>query len=446
VFTADERFVATWSGHPENPHPEGALVVWDTRTNMKLREFKQQSRYADEPDMCWSPDGAFLARLGGTRGKEMIQVYETPSMALQNKASIRAIGAQELSFPPAGQNILAWWCPEVGNSAACVRLMRLPERKVVREKNLFQVKSCKMHWHPEGTFLCVQVTRVSRTGRTEFTNFQLFRMAERDIPIQMVEVRDDVRDFSWEPKGTRFSIIHGEGSKFAIDFYDMGPEGTVEPAKIDTVEDKNHNRVIWSPNGTYCVMASLQLTACQIDFYDAEYTSIMASQEHYRCTDICWDPSGRLVATVVATGFDGSGAIGDNGYNLWSFQGNAVHVETKSKFFSYEWRPRPKSLLSEKQVRTVIKNLKKYIHGYVTEDRRIAKKQELSIMRERYEQMTAFLRFLNSRRRAFDDEREDRIELRDGEMSDEDEPGAEVTYETFEVVLSEKVEVVSEWE
>lgn len=270
-FTQDERFLFTWSGYEYNEKPAGALIVWDLRTvggkAKMVREFKQLVRERDDVDSQWSPDGRYLMRLDrdGTTKKELLKVYDAsaPGMPLLNKRSIAVAGARDVVFPPAGKNIAAWWCPEGdSDTPAVVRLMSFPERKVIREKNLFMVVGCKMHWHPDGTFLCVQVTRHSKTKKTQFTQFQLFRVNERDVPIQMIEVKQKVHSFAWEPSGTRLSIVHGDGTRFNIDVYDMGRPGTAKPLKKFTMADKPFNTVCWSPTGTYAVLASLQVRRC----------------------------------------------------------------------------------------------------------------------------------------------------------------------------------------
>ncbi len=46
----------------------------------------------------------------------------------------------------------------------------------------------------------------------------------------------------------------------------------------------------------------------------------MATGEHFMCTDIEWDPTGRYVATVVTSVHQM-----ENGFNLWSWNGNLMY-------------------------------------------------------------------------------------------------------------------------
>lgn len=194
-------------------------------------------------------------------------------------ATWRRVGA-ELTPPPSWcfplqmqwspvDPLLVWWAPEKGDIPACVTLTKFPEKTVVRTKNLFHVKTCRVYWQASGDFLCVEVTRVSKSGKTEYTDFQLFRMQERNIPIevrclhacvrphvqacasvcgtagpcpsrrvphqslcaspaQILSYTTQIYNFAWEPVGTRFGIIHqGDGpGRYQTVFYDMGAPGS----------------------------------------------------------------------------------------------------------------------------------------------------------------------------------------------------------------------------
>ena len=136
------------------------------------------------PDFCWSHDGRYLARPyhDAATDVDYISVYTTPEMALLDKRSIKVAGSRDLSWAPKRANVLAWWAPESLNAAACVTLMAIPERATVRQKNLFNVKDCVMHWQASGDFLCVQVTRLTKSKKRTFTNFELFRTTVRAAP------------------------------------------------------------------------------------------------------------------------------------------------------------------------------------------------------------------------------------------------------------------------
>merc|ERR1719150_2191739 len=78
--------------------------------------------------------------------------------------------------------------------------------------------------------------------------------------------------------------------------------------------------------------------------------------EHFMCTDVEWDPTGRYVMTAVSWW----GHKVDNAYWLWSFQGKILKRNQCDKFCQLLWRPRLPTLLPEKKLKEIKKNLKKY--------------------------------------------------------------------------------------
>ena len=64
-----------------------------------------------------------------------------------------------------------------------------------------------MHWQSNGDFLCVKIDRHTKTKKSTFANLEIFRVREKDIPVEVIEVKDTVIAFAWEPKGERFTII-----------------------------------------------------------------------------------------------------------------------------------------------------------------------------------------------------------------------------------------------
>lgn len=81
-----------------------------------------------------------------------------------------------------------------------------------------------IHWHPQGDYLAVKVDRFTKTKKSTFTGFELFSIRERDIPMEVLELSNKserIISFAWEPKGHRFAIVHGEGSRPNVSFYTM---------------------------------------------------------------------------------------------------------------------------------------------------------------------------------------------------------------------------------
>ena len=154
-----------------------------------------------------------------------------------------------------------------------------------------------MFWHPQGDYLAVQVDRFTKTRKSTFTAFELFSVKERDIPmevrtapfpctliglsgdvynldlniicivlsfvlplkdsrqagwLQVLELpnrNDKIVDFQWEPRGSRFAVLHGEGPRPSFSLYAMKDMKTSAKGvqHIGTQTGKQANCIHWSP-------------------------------------------------------------------------------------------------------------------------------------------------------------------------------------------------------
>lgn len=56
-------------------------------------------------------------------------------------------------------NFISYWTPEERDTPARVSLVKIPSRVTLCQKNLFQLKDCRLHWQKSGDYLCVKVDR-----------------------------------------------------------------------------------------------------------------------------------------------------------------------------------------------------------------------------------------------------------------------------------------------
>lgn len=366
-FSPLENYMVTWSNQPISVDPEGKsplgleedgkhIVVWDLQTGKPIRSFLAYDltppvgpdgqvppkAKVQWPAFKWSADEAYVARL---KPGEMISIYELPSMSLtrdksKQRAPHRVEGVVEFEWAPVTperegikqekrpEQLLAYWTPEMGSKPASVALMSVPDREIVRTRNLFNVTDAKLHWQSDSKFLCVKVDRHSKTKKSIATNLEIFRVREKGVPVEVVDaLKDTVINFAWEPKGDRFVVITAgdavPGSnvlpKTAVSFF--APEkskvaGVPGPFKhVKTFDKKNSNGIYWSPKGRFVLVGTISVQQhCDLDFYDLDYegdraiedTSVnanlmlMNTEEHYGVTDVEWDPTGRYVVTSAS--------------------------------------------------------------------------------------------------------------------------------------------------
>ncbi len=334
-FSPNEKFCFTWNGKDDDRDPR-ALICWDVRSKREVRAFKvsrgPKGEPAEWPIMKWSADDQFFARMI----EDGVSVFESATGKLADKKPIKTKGVVAFEWSRT-EPIFAYWAPEADNMPARVALVDAVSRTEIRSKNLFSVREVKLHWQNNGDFLCAQVLRHSRTGRTTFTNLELIRMRDPNFPIETLEMKDMIEAFAWEPTRERFAIIHGENQhRLHVSFYTMGAvRGGAKMEKLYTIENKKVAALHWSPIGNTIVLAGGSINNT-LEFWDVDEKMSTATEEHFMCNDVLWDPSGRMVVTVATQPMFGSVSMRyqlENSFNLWSFQGALLRKENLTSFY-----------------------------------------------------------------------------------------------------------------
>ncbi|KAI3890991.1 hypothetical protein MKW98_007296 [Papaver atlanticum] len=273
-FSSGEKYLVTYSCHePSNPRDTQRVILnfFVVRSGKVMRDFKGS---ADEfatgetggvSGVSWSvfrwgggTDDKYFSKLANN----VISVYKTEPFTLVNKKSLKAKNVLDFSWSPADP-IIALFVPKLGggNQTARVGLFQIPSKEVLRQKNLFSVGDCKMYWQSNGEYLAVKVDRYTKTKKSTYIGFQLFRIKERDIPIEVLELEnknDKIMDFAWEPKGLRFAVIHEESSRTNISFYSMRTATNIgRVSKFTTLKEKNAYALYWSPSGRFILLSMM---------------------------------------------------------------------------------------------------------------------------------------------------------------------------------------------
>jgi len=440
-FSPCERYMVTFSPLQDSQEDPQAIIVWDILTGTKKRGFHCETR-STWPIFKWSADGNYLARLN----EDAINIYETPGFGLLDKKSLKVPAVKDFSWSPV-DNTIAFWVPEQENTPARVTLIEVPSRKELVIRNLFNVADCKMHWQKSGDYLCVKVDRYKKkidendtfkyTG--VFYNFELFRIREKQIPIDKVEVKEPVLAFAWEPVGSRFGFIHGEAQRINVTFYNIQPKGKV--VLLKTLERRAANHLFWSPAGQFCVLAGLRSMNGILEFVDTQDMTVMTQTEHFMATDVEWDPTGRYVVSAVSWW----GHKVDNGYWLWNFQGNLQHKQPLEKFCQLQWRPRPASLLGEAKIKEIKKNFKTYAMKFETEDSMRKMTASKDMLEKRSKMMGDFKEYRERKLNEFANQKKMRLDLRNGVDTDElHNQEDNISAETIEFLVKTEEKIVEE--
>ncbi|XP_044985379.1 eukaryotic translation initiation factor 3 subunit B-like [Hordeum vulgare subsp. vulgare] len=451
-FSPGEKYLITYSSQePSNPRDTHRVLlnIFDVRTGKVMRDFKGSADdFTTGGNMGVSGVSWPIFRWGGGRddkyfarlGKNVISVYETETFSLIEKKSLKVENVVDFSWSPTDP-IISLFVPELGggNQPARVSLVQIPGKEEIRQKNLFSVSDCKMYWQNNGEYLAVQVDRYTKTKKSIYTGFELFRIKERDIPIEVFELdnkNDKIIAFAWEPKGHRFAVIHGDGPKPDISFYTMRAvnNNVSRVSKLTTLKGKQANALFWSPAGRFIVLAGLKGFNGQLEFFNVDDLETMATGEHFMATDIMWDPTGRFLATAVTSVHEM-----ENGFQIWSFNGKLIYKISKDHFYQFQWRPRPPSLLTPEKEEDISKNLKRYSKKYEQEDQDVSNQVGEQERKRRTQLQEEWLAWVAKWKQLHEEERSYRMELRGGEESDKEE---EAEYK--EIEAEELVDVTEE--
>lgn len=444
-FSPNEKYLVTFSdipigesseNEPDNPKNlfgekdrGNQVVIWDTRTQLPLRSFRippsanGQAAKIVWPIFKWSSNSKYFARVT----KDTLSIYSTPSMSLVGKKSVSIPGIVDFSFAPTTialknrnriqgietppEELLCYWTPEMGEKAARVSLMTVPTKEVIRTRNLFNVIDCRFHWQDDGKYLCVKVDRHTKNKKNTFTILEFFRLTERDIPVESIELKETVINFAWEPKGSKFILVSRQDSgsqpvpsgNNSLSFYGLEKKKLAVQSSwklLKKLDKKTTNSIYWCPAGRFAATSNFGPTSSTptIEYWDTEYDTdkkegsenvtgvhLIGSFESYGLVDLQWDPSGRYTAVWTNKG------QGD--FKILNFHGQLLQEKLTDNLRFLSWRPRPPSPLTEEERAKIISKLDKYSSRFDEEDAMEADIALRELITKRRNQFSQWLEF-----------------------------------------------------
>lgn len=449
-FSPTEDHILTWNGAHFAESDDNAVRIFRVLTGECMKKCRTPAVAplgTEFPHFLWSHDGKYFAECNDSA----IMVRDTETFDLikdeeGKKVRLKYDALHTFQWSPK-DNVIAVWTLEKNNNPARLVLVSIPSRRELTSRSRTQVEA-SMYWQSEGDYLCLLVTKLSKTKKKGTTNLEIFRIREKNIPVDIVEVRDTVRGFYWETKGSRFAVLTtddaGHHPKLLI--FMLGNAKCEQICSFD-LPSNSFNEVFWAPDGQYFVCCAIG----QGDLLFGGLTSdnkleILYKDEHFMLTDVQWDPSSRFVITAVTQPMQnemgGFKYSMEAGYSIWTFQGRKLYQQQKEKLWQIAWRPHPPSLLSSEKQSHIRKNIKQFSKKYDALDDQAKDAARRAFQADRQEKMDAFRDVLDR----LDDFKKDNMEETGwGEALNTfmDNQGWEEDHKTMEEELSKEEELIS---
>eukprot|EP00002_Diphylleia_rotans_P034493 TRINITY_DN7413_c0_g1_i1.p1 TRINITY_DN7413_c0_g1~~TRINITY_DN7413_c0_g1_i1.p1 ORF type:complete len:433 (+),score=105.00 TRINITY_DN7413_c0_g1_i1:57-1355(+) len=193
-FSPCEKYLMTFCPlEKDNAKEPQSIVMWDVLSGRRLRSFTGPKDVW--PAFKWSSDGAYFARID--REKSSLDIYQSSTMLRVDKEGFVIQNIQDFSWSTS-DNTICYWIPEKSGLPGRLVLINPITKVELRQKSILNIKNLRMVWHDKGDYLAVVVEKVLKKVTT--TAIEVFRMRQKAIPNESLEVKDQLIHFAWEPK------------------------------------------------------------------------------------------------------------------------------------------------------------------------------------------------------------------------------------------------------
>merc|ERR1712032_1324875 len=221
-----------------------------------------------------------------------------------------------------------------------------------------------------------------------------------------------------------------------VSFYTM--KDPKQAKHLGTLHGRPVTTIHWSPQGKFLIIAGLKGLNGQLEFFNVNDMDTMAINEHFMCTNVDWDPTGRYVATSVTSVHQM-----ENGYIVWSFLGQQLYKVNRDRFFQFLWRPRMPVKLGEEREAEIQKNLEKYSKKFEAEDESLKSQADTEKLEERKNILADWQAFQDGKAKEQEAMKAEYMELIKRSGYVEDQLEVEIEEVEVEEVISIKEEKMS---
>jgi len=138
----------------------------------------------------------------------------------------------------------------------------------------------------------------------------------------------------------------------------------------------------------------------------------------------------------------------ENGYKMWTFSGQLLTEAPTEKFKQLLWRPRPPTILSKEEQRTIRRNLREYSKEFDELDKELEEGANLAVVEARRRLYMEWYSWVAQEKELLKEEREElglpdpESELQLQRTKSLEADGEKVVEEVVEEVIEETEEIV----
>jgi translation initiation factor 3 subunit B len=135
----------------------------------------------------------------------------------------------------------------------------------------------------------------------------------------------------------------------------------------------------------------------------------------------------------------------ENGYHLYDFKGEQLREEPVEKFKQWLWRPRPATLLTKEEQKTIRKNLREYSKVFDQEDADRGASADLAVVEHRRRLLEEWVAWRAGVEEDLKEEKEARglpLDPLEGLIDAKDDGEDQVIEEIVEEIVEETEEIV----
>lgn len=200
----------------------------------------------------------------------------------------------------------------------------------------FKADRCTIQWSPNGKhLLALAQTEVDSTGVSYYGETHLYFVSgdgSFDCRVTL-DKEGPIHDVAWSPASNEFVVLYGYMPSKAM-LFDLRCEAVYE----FPVGSKNHIR--WNPQGTLLCFGGFGNLPGHVEIWSRHLAEASGEIRRIGCfqsqgSSVCeWGPDGLTLLTAIVT----PRLRVDNGYKIWSWNGQCLGKATFDELYGTTWR------------------------------------------------------------------------------------------------------------